>query len=147
MTVRLRYDLTGTGWAECALEIGGQSASISASYLSDALDDLSRATVDVLSGQPRSEAVFAEEPGEYRWVFDLIGERRLRVRLIDRVITPKNPTETVLVDSECQPREFGQALLAELRRLFELHGEDGYLEKWVRFPFPRDRVRQLRALT
>lgn len=146
MTVRLRYDLTGAGWAECSLEIGGQSASISASYLSDALDDLARATVAVLSGQPRSEAVFEEEPGEYRWVFDRVGERRLRVRLLDRVTTPNNPTETVLVDSECQAKEFGLALLAELRRLLELHGEDGYLEKWVRFPFPHNRVAQLSAL-
>ena len=146
MTLRFRYDLIGTGWAECMLELDGQRATISASYLSDALDELCRATVDVLSGRPRSKAVFEEEPGKYRWVLDRVGERGLRIRLIDGVITPENRKETVLIDSVCQAREFAEALLSELQRLLELHGEEGYLDKWVRFPFPRDRLAQLSTL-
>ena len=146
MTLRLRYDLTGTGWAECMFELNGQCATVSASYLSHALDDLCRATVEVLSGRPRSEAVFEEEPGKYRWVLDRVRERELRIRLIDGVITPENRSATVLVDSECQATEFAEVLLSELQRLLELHGEEGYLDKWVRFPFPRDRLAQLSTL-
>jgi len=38
------------------------------------------------------------------------------------------------------------ALLAGLHRLLDVHGEEGYLATWVRFPFPSHRLAQLRAL-
>jgi hypothetical protein len=146
MTIRLRYDLIGPGWAGCVVEMNGQTATVSASYLSDALDELCRATVEVLIGWPRSEAAFQEEPGEYRWLFDRVGEHDLRIRLIDGVTARENPSEAVLIDSECRAKEFAGALVAELCRLLEVYGEEGYLENWVRFPFPSHRVAQLRAL-
>jgi len=37
MTLQFQYDLTGTGWAESIFEINRQSATVSASYRSDAL--------------------------------------------------------------------------------------------------------------
>lgn len=146
MTLHLRYELTGTGWADCTIELDGQRAHTTASYLSDALDELCRATLEVLRGGSHAEVVFEEEPGEYRWLLDRSEDQRLRIRIVDRVITPENPANTVIMDGECTARDLGQALLSELRRLLELHGEEGYLKEWVRFPFPLARLEDLRTL-
>jgi hypothetical protein len=146
VTLQLRSDLTGTGWAECTIELDGQRAHTTASYLSDALDELCRATLEVLRGGAHAEAVFEEEPGEYRWLLDRTGDRRVRIRIVDGVITPENPIDTIVVDGECTAREFGQALLSELQRLLELHGEKGYRDEWVLYPFPRSRLEDLRAV-
>ena len=146
MTLQLRYELTGAGWADCTFELDGQRAHTTATYLSDALDELCRATLEVLRGASHAEAVFDEEPGEYRWLFDRSQDQRLRIRIVDGVLTPENSIDTILLDAGCTAREFGEVLLSELQRLLELHGEDGYLEKWVRFPFPRTRLEELRAV-
>jgi hypothetical protein len=146
VTLHLRYELVGSGWAECTFELNGQRAKTSASYLSDALDALCRAALAILRGESHAEAVFEEEPGEYRWLLDRSEEQVVRIRIVDGVITQDNPVATVVVDAECTAREFGEALLSELRRLLELHGEDGYLEEWVRYPFPRSRFEELRVV-
>ena len=36
--LQLRHELTGKGWADCTIELDGQRAHTTASYLSDALD-------------------------------------------------------------------------------------------------------------
>ena len=119
---------------------------MTASYLTDALDDLCRAALGMLSGEPSAEAVFAEEPGEYRWLFDRVGATRMRVRVINGVNTAKNPTDSVILDAQCETNLFAKALLSELRRLLTLHGEEGYRAEWVRFPFPRDKLKSLSEL-
>jgi hypothetical protein len=70
MSLAFSYQLQGHGWAECRLEIDDQHATLTASYLSDALGDLASATTAALRGHPRPTASFAEEPGEYRWIFE-----------------------------------------------------------------------------
>jgi hypothetical protein len=65
---------------------------------------------------------------------------------VNGVITPENQVETVVVDAECPAREFGEALLSELERLLVLYSEDGYLQEWVRFPFPRSRIEDLKGV-
>jgi hypothetical protein len=146
VTLRLRYELTGKGWANCTIDVDGQRARTTASYLSDALDELCRAALDMLRDQPHAEAIFEEEPGEYRWIFDGTENQRLRIRIVDGVMTSQNPTSTVVLDAECTTREFGEAILFELQRLLEFHGEQGYLEEWVRFPFPRSRLKDLKRI-
>jgi hypothetical protein len=143
--LQLHYELAGSGWADCTFELNGQRAKMTASYLSDALDELCRATLAVLHGESHAEAVFEEEPGEYRWILDRSEGRRLRIRIVNGVITPDNPADSVIVDGECAGSEFGEILLSELRRLLELHGEQGYLNEWIRFPFPRSRIMELQA--
>ncbi|HEY7895216.1 MAG TPA: hypothetical protein VIC24_09975 [Gemmatimonadaceae bacterium] len=146
MTLHLRYELTGTGWADCTFELDGQRVHTTASYLSDALDDLCRATLEVLRGESHAEAVFEEEPGEYRWLLDRSEDQRVRIRIVDGVTTRENPIDAVVVDGVCTARELGQAVLSELQRLIELHGEEGYHKECVRFPFPRSRLEDLRAV-
>jgi len=149
MSVRLRYELRGTGWSECELEIDEQRVVASASYLSDALDELCRAVVEILRGERSSRAAFDEEPGEYRWLFDRIGDERLRIRVLDfPELWGNRPDEEgeLLFDAECRLRTFAGALLSELQRLLETYGESGYREKWAEHEFPMRRMHQLRDL-
>src|SRR5688572_825860 len=82
--VALHYDLTGTGWSECRVSIGDSHCDLTASYLSDALGDLAAAVEDVLRWPGvDSQAVFVEEPGEYRWRFLAAGEDRVVVKILE----------------------------------------------------------------
>ena len=68
MRIAINYRLTGPGWSECVISCDGQSCITTASYLSDALGNLVRAAVALLSGFSAVTFSFEEEPGEYRWV-------------------------------------------------------------------------------
>ena len=149
MTVRLRYDLTGVGWAECAVEIDGARAVVTASYLSDALDALGAATAAVLQGEPEATAAFDEEPGEYRWRLARVGADRLRVRILefDELWGGRPDAEgRPLLDAECRLRTFAGAVVAELQRLLAEHGEAGYEARWAEHAFPRGRLDELERL-
>lgn len=146
MPVRLQYNLTGPGWADCLVEINGQRAKVTASYLSDALHDLCCATAAILKGGTSSEAVFEEEPGAYRWLFDRVSATSLRVRILDDVIAARNRGGTAILDAECHPAELGDALASELARLLAELGEEGYLAQWVEYPFPRAAFEELKVL-
>jgi hypothetical protein len=61
------YRLTDVGWAEADLAATDQSVRLTASYLSDALDNLLGAIEHVLNGAETSEAFWDEEPGRFHW--------------------------------------------------------------------------------
>jgi hypothetical protein len=52
MLVAVTYNLTGAGWSDCVIEAKGQRACLSASYLSDALGELLRATANIMNSVP-----------------------------------------------------------------------------------------------
>jgi hypothetical protein len=149
VSVDLRYDLTGSGWSECTVRIDDVAATVTASYLSDALDELCRAVADVLRGDATARASFDEEPGEYRWIFDRAGADRLRVRILmfNEYDGGRPDNEgTSVFDAECRLRTFAGALLSELQRLLSEYGEDGYRGRWIEHEFPTRRIAQLRGL-
>src|SRR5262245_12716808 len=105
--MKFRYDLVGSGWAECRVEFGGQAATLTASYLSDALESLCAAVVALLRGEPGARAAFEEEPGEYRWNFSRISQDRIRVRILElRESLPRQPDDAgrVVFDAETRLR-------------------------------------------
>jgi|SRR5438132_8456844 len=149
MAVKLRYELQEAGWAECTLEIDEQRVTVSASYLSDALDNLCAAVVALLHGEPSATASFAEEPGEFRWQFDLQDKDQLRVRVYwsedrwnDRLHDPSAP----IFDGLCRLRTFAGQVLAELQRLLRDVGETEYRRRWILNDFPMKRLEQLETL-
>ena len=146
--VDIDYKLVGTGWASCEVVIGFSSATITASYLGHALEELVEAACLVMSGEVHSEAHFWEEPGEYRWVFDKIGDG-LRVRIVEfDKLWSRDPIETgkVLVDEICDIVAFGSAVLRAVDRVFDEHGLKGYAARWAQGEFPTRSVRHLREL-
>ena len=83
MGVQLSYELVGAGWAKCTIRVDDATATVTASYLSDALDDLASAVSATLRGHPHATASFTEEPGEYRWVFEPLPEGKVVVRILE----------------------------------------------------------------
>lgn len=70
MSVELTYELTGTGWADCRIRIDDVVATVTASYLSDALGDRASGIAALLREHPEARVSFWEEPGEYRWILE-----------------------------------------------------------------------------
>jgi hypothetical protein len=81
MIVRFEYHLVGHGWSDAALQIGSNSISLTASYLSDALGDLVSAVAAVAEGAPAVKTSFVEEPGEFVWTFDSVNDSDVQVRI------------------------------------------------------------------
>jgi hypothetical protein len=50
MGVQISYDIVGAGWAKCTIRVDDACATVTASYLSDALDDLASAVAASLRG-------------------------------------------------------------------------------------------------
>ena len=147
--MEFRYELTGHGWADCRVEIGGQHAEVVASYLTDALDDLCAAVAAVLRGDPAAGASWDGEPVEFRWRLDRAGTDRLRVRVLqlaDGMARRPDDEAQVLLDAECRLRTFAGAVLSELQRIDREHGEAGYRRLWLQHAFPRRRLEQLQSL-
>ncbi len=142
----IRYILTGAGWSECHIEIGGERAHITASYLWDALDSLCAAVIELFGREKSTTARFAEEPGEFRWRFHRITPHHIRVRILwfRDFRTKRDDSEgEIIFDATCRLRAFAEALLAELQRILAEHGEPEYRRLWMEHPFPQQRIDQL----
>jgi hypothetical protein len=145
--VEFTYRLTGTGWAEARIADGSSSATMTASYLEDALGVLLEAVGVLLEGADEARCSWQEEPGEYRWVFERAGtDVRLRVLAFRDVYSREPDDEGVVVFETRQAltemaaviADGGQAVLDEL-------GEDEYLRRWVDFPFPLGHLQMIQA--
>jgi hypothetical protein len=128
------------------VEVGGQTAVATASYLSDGLASLVSAVIQVCEGAPDASAVFSEEPGAYRWYFHRVGPERVRIQL--REDHNESTAGKLVIDRECRLRSFAEVVRGELDRLLAVHGEEGYVELWIEHPFPRaEHARLTRLLT
>ena len=116
---------------------------MSASYVSDALHDLSAAVLAMLRGAQVAEAIFAEEPGEYRWTFERLGAGGLRVLIHDMPPTQVSKLPVVVFDGEFRLRSFAGSLLLVLQSLLDQYGEVGCLDRWVNYPFPMGHFQEL----
>jgi hypothetical protein len=147
--MRVDYRLLGAGWAECEIEIQGKTATVPASYLSNALDELIAAAASVARGAAEATARWEEEPGEIRWRLTRVGEERLRVRIlhVEEEFYDDLPDErgAVLLDAECRLRTFAGAVLSAAQRVLEKHGTKGYQTEWGMHGFPMERMRALEA--
>ena len=145
----IRYRLTGTGWSECDLASEEMSVTISASYMSDALGDLSRAVLELVQGEGESRCSFEEEPGEYRWIFTRTdGEAGVDLHILwFNDAFEKQPDERgkeVFAAATTMP-ELVRALVAALDEVRDSHGVEGYRERWVEHDFPEDEHAALAA--
>lgn len=144
--VTLAYHLTGTGWARCELRIGEAAATVTASYLRDALGDLARNTLRTAEGEAHTRFSFDEEPGEFRWLLDRAGDE-LRVRILEFPSTwSQAPDEsgTLRLDAHCPVDAFVRAVVDALERVLAEWGADGYRAQWLEHAFPLQALTQLR---
>jgi hypothetical protein len=149
MSVRLRYELHEHGWADCTIEIGSSLVTVSASYLSDALESLAAAVVALLRGDESSTAIFTEEPGEFQWRFSRIAPDQLRVQIhwsMPRWNEQPHDPATPIFNATCRRRTFAGQVLSELQRLLRENGEEGYKQRWIEYSFPSKRLSQIESL-
>jgi hypothetical protein len=149
MSVSFSYNLTGTGWSQCDLDVDGKTVVATASYLSDALRDLIAAVNRILGGELEATAAFEEEPGEYRWKFFRVGNDRLRIRILwfDHMWSDE-PDESgkIMFDVESRLKSFAGALYSGCKRLLEDVGLEGYRQKWQLHEFPVTEYEELARL-
>jgi hypothetical protein len=149
MAIAIEYNLTGSGWAECIVEIDARRVRLTASYLSDALADLLDAVECVVRGIEDTTALFIEEPGEYRWRFQRVSPDRLSVKIIEFSDAwqhrPPDEEGELILDVECRLRSFAGAVLEASQQVLATHGFDGYREQWVRHDFPIELQAKLKA--
>lgn len=145
MSLSFSYVLTGKGWAECEIDVDGAHLFMQASYLSDAFDDLVRATLSMLNNASVETAIFNDEPGTYRWRFTPSGERlNIRIVTYDAPFARENdPTGRLSFDTDCRLRTFAGAVLSAGQRLLATHGEEGYATQWG-YVFPAALLVQLK---
>jgi hypothetical protein len=149
MSLTIDYKLTGSGWAECTISDGESSCTVTASYLSDALGDLVLAAVVMLHNFFDLSFSFEEEPGEYRWVFTVARDKQpelLELKVLDFAYEHNVQPTRLLFQTVCSATVFGNAVLKAASDVLEEYGEAGYLERWVEYPFPTERVNELTQL-
>lgn len=149
MSIEFRYQLTGTGWADCTLIVGDSHVTVTASYLSDALRDLVSAVCRILEADAEATAVFAEEPGEYRWRLNRLDEDFVRIVILefdDLWSDNQDSDGKAIFDVHCRLRSFAGAVYDGCKRLLAANGHDGYKEKWHSHDFPDFEFEELRRL-
>jgi hypothetical protein len=118
--------------------------------LTDAFGDLVLSAVTLLHWFNRASFSFEEEPGEYRWVFTSKTKNEIELKILncsDIYLLKRDHECDVLFQTRHLTRlEFGRAVLEAGNKLLEEHGEAGYLEKWVEYPFPMERLSELTRL-
>lgn len=145
--VEFGYRLTGTGWSEARLTDGPSSVTITASYLGDAIGELLEAVGVLLDGAEQARCSWAEEPGEYRWIFDRAGsDVRLRVLAFpdDDPLEPDDRGQVVF-ESTAPLREIADAIARGAQNVLDEYGEDEYLRRWVQHPFPVGHLELIQA--
>lgn len=143
------YKLTGTGWSECKLSIHGQTCTVTASYLSDALRELIGGVNHILSGCNETKFSFDEEPGEYRWLLRRLDDGAVSVLILwfpELWGDAPDADGKAIFEATCQIRAFAQTLSTSLDGLLAEHGLEGYKDKWVEADFPLAEFRALCAL-
>jgi hypothetical protein len=146
--VRFKYYLEGPGWAYAELSDRGLLATITASYLSDALGDLLAALQEITAGQRDAQFSWAEEPGEYRWDLTRTDDT---IDLMVRWFSKSTRRRARKSDGRIEFRiavdltELVSAIVHGVLAARDKYGEDGYRELWINYPFPSDQLTELRG--
>jgi hypothetical protein len=133
--IRFAYTLRSHGWARAVVGNENAEASLTASYLSDALSDFVDG-VQELFANDSAECIWQQEPGEFHWKF-----RRVGVRCVVAVFW--NGEKKPIFSGEDDLLHFSSQVADTLLRLLDEHGEKAYLETWG-YPFPHEADRKLR---
>lgn len=113
----------------------GQSAVLTASYLTDALGDLLGAVSRLLDGAGRAGCAWASEPGGVTWAF--VREADTVHLQIINVDGDDDPDESALVfETRVALQDLARAIAAGAQDVLNRYGVQNYLTRWVEHPFP-----------
>ncbi|MDF9813267.1 hypothetical protein [Streptomyces sp. SPB162] len=148
--LQLKWELVGHGWARCDLTDDSQTASVIASYCTDALADLVASTGELYGQQHSARFFFDAEPQELRWVLSAVDDA-ISVTIYkfpDVGVSPDLPDSsgTVIWQSTHPRQVFVHAVLDAADNVLREHGEAGYHAKWSMHQYPFGLVADLRRL-
>jgi hypothetical protein len=131
------YRIVGRGWSEASLSDGLTGITVTASYLSDALAEMTDAVLTLLRGASHASCRFAEEPGEYRWIFERQHDNLMVVirRFDDTFASEPDEAGQLIFSVEGKLKRLAVQLSNQLGELLERHGADGYRDLWG-YDFP-----------
>ncbi|MFF0480206.1 hypothetical protein [Streptomyces sp. NPDC004435] len=148
---RFSWELRGAGGVTYRIDDGVSEHETLIGYCTDALADLLYAMTGLYGDSFGERFSFDREPMETRWLL----RRRGADVAIDIFEFPDggtswgSPDETggILLWSSTQPRGvLCHAVKEAAEGVLREHGEEGYLEKWMRHPFPVAALQDLRRL-
>ncbi len=150
MSLSISYNLVGAGWAECLISINGNSTVLTASYLENALGNLAEAILRIAQGEKYSYAIFAEEPGEYRWKFSKVNDAEVSVEILEfddwKGFRQSDDKGKIILKFECSLLTLVRRTIICLSEVLNKHGLDGYAEKWKMHEFPLKDYNKLRDI-
>ena len=152
--VSIEYRLEQHGWASFTLTVDDLHVEVGEfGYCTDALGDLIRAALMVVTGGGFASASFDAEPKEWRILLGTEGSWTspsdmipLRVRTFSHSGAGLPESQGVMVfEAEVERDQFARAVLAAAQTVLERLGVDGYAKAW-NFTFSRYPLRALHAL-
>lgn len=145
--MRFSYELVGAGWASAVVSSGEVTATVTASYLDDALGDLLTAVWRILQGDLDATARWTEEPGEYRWrLTPESGHVAVRILEFPGMYSEQPDSEGLLVfEANPSPRVLGTAVSSGARAVLDRYGLAGYREKWHEHDFPIETLQAMES--
>jgi hypothetical protein len=141
------YRLIGAGIGRAGISDGQHEAQFITSHLSDPLRDLTRAMIVLLQGGSKASCAWAEEPGEWRWLFERHGdELGIRILWFERTFSKALDEQGELrYSTRCKLRLFAFQVREQLRQIVNEVGLEEYREEW-RGDFPLAEYERLTEL-
>lgn len=144
------YHLDTAGWADATLADGARHVDLTASFLSDALGDLTRAVVTLLQGADYVVFAWLSEPGVAEWRVDRHDEDiDITITLFDDWVAYRAGRARRVgqpFTTQCPLVRLANEVLDELWQLRQTVGLDGYKQRWKAHDFPLTEYKQLKRL-
>ena len=148
--LQFSWELSGSGWATYLIKDSSSERKDIVSYCTDALADLLYGVAGLYGPAPVQRFSFDLEPAEVRWVLRGRGsDVHLAIyRFPDMSASFDAPDQdgTFVWGSTHPRRLLGHVVMEAAQSVLQVHGEDGYLAKWVQHSFPIAALQDLRRL-
>ena len=142
---RMTWVLDARGWATCTIEDHQTKAELSASYITNAPEDLLTAVARLVYGETETRAQFEAEPTAYRWIFHRQADD-VRVRLLElRRGSDHDDKGTEIWSGRLAVNALARAVIRCFDEVARTYGEVGYRGEWGDH-FPRSELEALRRL-
>jgi hypothetical protein len=140
----LTWTLAGHGWADCTVADDHAEAEITASYISNAPEELLTAVLRLVAGETETRAQFEAEPTAFRWIFYRGGDD-VWVRLLELANGSRHDKAGTEIWSSWQTVDsVARAVVRCFDEVERRYGASSYRDKWGS-PFPRSELEALRA--
>jgi hypothetical protein len=142
--MRITWTLTGVGWAEVRVGDDAAEASLVASYVTAAPQELLAAVTRIAAGSAEARAQFEAEPTAFRWIFTRDGQEAV-VRVLE---LPDGDLQDAGGAEIWRTTQHVDTVVRAVVRCFDevasAYGESGYELSW-KSPFPREDLERLRS--